>query len=142
MKIDAAALAIVNAWNTAWTALYGDPPSIPYVLDDEQFSEPNPSSSWVRFAIRHQISNQISLGSPMRFERRGILFVQLFTPIDQGRNALDVLVRQTIDAMEKQTIGSISDCITTIAATAREVPTTGEWAQASVTVPFYYWETK
>ena len=141
--MDAATLAIATAWNTAWTGLYGSPPSVPYVLDNEQFAEPNPSTSWVRLAIRHQTGTKLTLGAPARYKRTGSIFVQVFAPVDQGRNPLDILSRQVMDALEAQNFGSFpGDCVTTYGANPREAPTGGQWSQITISIPFDYFESK
>ena len=143
MKLDAAKILIVQAWNTAWTALYGSPPSIDYVLDNEQAAEPNPEVSWVRFSIRHFAGEIMSQGDPARFRRRGNLIVQVFSPIDKGTNDQDVLVKNVIDSIEKKLWGSVpTDPVATLGATPQEQPADGQWSVVKITCPFEYWETK
>lgn len=140
MKIDDAKTTIVNAWDAAWTAVQ---PTVPYVLDNEQFAEPNPPSAWVRFSIRHTTGDVMSQGSPARFRRKGNLMVQVFSPIDAGTNAMDVLVKNVIDAIEKQEWGSVPvDPVNTQGASPREQPADGQWAITLIVCPFEYWESK
>lgn len=139
MKIDAATLGLANAWDAAWKAAQ---PTVPYVLDGEQFAEPNPTSSWVRFSIRHSTGEQLTQGRPARYRRKGNMMIQVFTPIDAGRAPLDLLVKSAIDAIETTPIAVGSETITTYAASPRDSPPSGQWAMATVVVPFDYYETK
>lgn len=140
MKIDAATLAIVNAWDTTWTSIYGTPPSVPYFLDNEQAVEPNPPSAWVRLTIKHETGIQSTQGRPARYYRRGRIYVQIFTPINAGRKASDLVVESAITALEAQTIGPLSDCVTTYGCSPNELPADAQWMQCNVVVPFDYWE--
>jgi hypothetical protein len=142
VKIDAAMVAIVNAWDSGWVAIYGSPPSVPYVLDNEQYTEQNPPIPWVRLAIRHLTGGPMSQGKPSRYRRQGVIMVQVFTLVDQGRKTNDGIVANVIQVLEVQTIGALTDCVTTYGASVRESPADGQWALNVVSVPFDYWELK
>lgn len=147
MKQDAATLAIVNAWDASWVAVYGSPPSVPYFLDNEQVVEPNPPSSWVRLAIRHELGLQRTHGRPARYYRSGKIFVQIFTPAivvgaSGGRKPLDLIAENVQAALEAQTFGTAPDVVTTYACSTNELPADAQWFQANVVTPFDYWEQK
>lgn len=137
MKIDVATKAIVDTWDAAWTAVQ---PTVPYVLDNEQFSEPNPTSAWLRLAIRHAGASKLTLSRPARYKRYGNIMIQIFSPVDQGRLPLDTLAKAAIDVFETNVILVSGETVTTYSAGPRDSPADGQWAQMTIAVDFDYYD--
>ncbi len=79
--------AIYKEFLAAW------PGTTPLTFDNEKFTPPA-ESEWARLSVRHLTATQETLGSVgnRKFARFGLVFVQIFCPLNQGLTASDVLV--------------------------------------------------
>lgn len=127
--------AIYQRFADAWTN------GIPYHFENEGAES---AGSWARVSIRHTTSQQLTMGSaPSRkFERRGVIMVQLWSPIDQGRAAMSALVADARTVFEGRTITAGGSAINCYAAATQESPTDGAWFMCSVVIPIRYIETR
>lgn len=110
-----------------------------YTFDNEDFTPPE-DTPWVRLVVRHTSSNQVSLGSSgnRKFDRDGLVFVQVFTPLDQGSAVADALVEKVLEIFEGKTI----DLIRFTDVTPREVGPMDGWYQVNVDAAFIWTERK
>lgn len=98
--------------------------------------------AWLRAAVRHNSGRQRSLGETggRRFERVGIVLVQLFVPRGAERVTIeDKLAKIATDAFEgKHTLGGVWFR----AVRASEVGPDGPWNQTNIVAEFTYDELK
>lgn len=122
--VDAIGAHFATGWGTT-TSIAWD--NVPY--------SPDPTLAWVRVSIQHNVERQETVERGM-YTRRGLVFVQIFVPVDTGRADVDVLVPQC------QAIFEDSDPtrITFSNVTAREIGTASDeaWFQVNVTAEFEY----
>lgn len=109
----------------------------PIVLPDMVSSYTD--TPWVRFNVLHTTGFQSSMGSPTsnRFERQGIITVQIFTP--QGDNTVSAtnLANEILKLYE----GVENNAIIYFDAYAKEVGNDGRgWYQINVLISFKYEE--
>lgn len=121
---------------TAWGA------TSPFTFDNEEFDPPNPPAAWVRLTVRHNTSQQESLGPAGRrkYERGGSVFVQCFTPLDSGVSAADNLATVVRSTFEGKTLTPENVRFTEVIV--REIGPDGEWYQMNVEAVFTYTETR
>lgn len=84
----------------AWVAAGRDAANVRY--DDINPVKPANTTAWIRITVKHETANQASLQGEgrRRYERRGTLWVQLFTEIGKGLSESDVLTKVLQDALE------------------------------------------
>lgn len=77
---------------------------IPIALDNQPFTPPETGDGvkWVRVSIQFVDGRQASLGraNNRRFDKRGILFVQVFTPTGYATNDNDELAEASLNLFE------------------------------------------
>ena len=101
---------------------------------------PMPDTHWVRFTIIHAESRLRSWsGTTGNYDRRGIVFVQIFVPLGSGTRAASDLSLMVMDILEGKTFGTLE----TGAASMLEVGQ-GDDAkdQTQVRISFSYDEQK
>ena len=111
----------------------------PIVLPDSVDDTTSRTTAWVRFNILHTDGFQASMGSlgNNRFERRGIITVQIFTP--QGDNT--VTATNLADEILKLYEGVENNGIIYFDAYAKEVGNDGRgWYQINILTNFKYEE--
>lgn len=83
--INQAREAIYQRFVTAWGS------TSPYTFDNESFSPP--SDAWVRLSVRNTDSGQETLGAigNRKFLREGMVWLQVFVPLDSGLKDADTL---------------------------------------------------
>lgn len=110
-----------------------------YTFDSEQYTPPA-GETWVRLMVRHTDSEQHSLGgtNQRKFRRFGLIFVQVFSPLDAGTRANDTVVQATRDIFE----GVDASGIKYYNAIPREIGPDGAWFQTNLEITFDYDETK
>lgn len=78
---------LTDAW--AANASFGSPPYVPEIRYTGTVEGALPAASicWARLSLVHATGSQTSFGAigNRRFERRGILMFQLFTPVQSGQ---------------------------------------------------------
>jgi hypothetical protein len=130
--------AIYKEFDDVWSS---GPVSV-YTYDNEAFDPPN-DAAWVRLAVRHQAATQETLGQSgnRRFVRFGAVFLQIFTPTDQGASEADTLVATARAIFEGNRISSTTvrflDCIVQESGIVDD-----HWYQVVLEVQFEYNETK
>lgn len=127
--------AIYQAFATAWGS------TTPLAFDNEKFVPPD-AAPWVRLAVRHQVSNQETLGGTGNrvFLREGLVFVQVFTPEDDGQRASDVLVQQARAVFEG--VNLVANGVWFNDVVVREIGPTEGWNQVNAEAAFFYQEIK
>lgn len=87
----------------AWIAAGRTDANIRY--DDSTASNPANDQTWIRITVRHNNGRQANLAGEgkRRWARTGTLFVQLFTPINDGLKDADVATKVLQDAIEGKT---------------------------------------
>lgn len=109
---------------------------------DRPEEKPKGADPWARVTVRHAVGEQGSLANHegrRRWERRGTLFVQIFTPSGEGLSRSDTLAKIVVDALEgKSTPRGVWFRNTRI----NEVGPDGDWYQVNVLADFIYDEVK
>ncbi len=127
---------ILQTFVTDWAAL------TPFVFDNEKLVPPNPKADWVRVVVRHAGGGQESLGDVgnRKFAREGSVFVQCFTPENEGRAASDLLVTAARNIFEGKTLSPESIRFT--GTEVREIGVDEGYYQSNMEAFFNYTETK
>ena len=127
--------AIYEAWNAAWPSLHA---GMEIVYGNEAASA---ADTWARVTVTPTTRQQITMGpvGSRRYENRGYIAVQLYTPVDKG----DALLRGLCDDARSvlEGIGS-SDNVVTFGAVTAHIATDGRWYYATVTVPALWYEQR
>lgn len=130
----AARNALYDAFAAGWTN------GVAYFLGNEG-SDPPPRTDWVRVNVQHNASAQDTLGGigNRKFDRLGLISVQIFTLPDQGQERADQLVQDVRAIFEGKTINDVF----TQASTQLDVgPDPLDFWQTNVDTPFDYLELK
>jgi hypothetical protein len=109
----------------------------PNVRIETPKSETSKDRAWARITTRHTSGSQRSLGEEdcRRFERRGLVSVQVFAPVGQrGLTLAHRLGTVAQDAFE----GEQSEGVWFRDAVLREVGPDAHWYQVNVTAEFVY----
>lgn len=108
--------------------------------ENEEFIEPE-SDPWVRLTVRHVPGEPETMGKKgnRKFRRKGILFIQVFTPINTGTFTSDQLAEAARTLLEGERLSK--QCWTGVSA-IREVGAKGKWYAANVETEFTYEEIK
>lgn len=149
--------AVSQQWKVQWEILHPgsatpvdltNPLCVPYQLEDEYFKEP-PSTrainglpqQWCRVTLRNINSGQVTLGTrgARTYQRMALVWVQIFGPVNQGMNALDLLADQVKKIIEGESFGGITPAG---GAQINEVGDDGHWYEMAVVIPVTYYELK
>jgi len=115
-----------------------------YCFDNETF-DPPVEGTWARVSVRHLDSSQESLGKAgtRRFNRRALLFVQLFAKLNAGVKDLDDKTQVVRTAFEGARINSAGEDIRMNAVGVTEIgPTDDGWYQYNVEAAVDYTEIR
>jgi hypothetical protein len=127
-------LALVR---TAWLTT-----TFPMLWQDKPERIPSTRTPWARTTLLHTVGEQASLGNAdgvSRYERQGIVTIQIFTPLGEGLSRAYNLCKVVTDAFEgKATAGGVWFKNTTLS----EIGSTADWFQINVTTQFTYNEIK
>lgn len=129
-----AKLAINDRFIAAWEG------KTPYTIDNEDFTEPE-GEAWVRLTVRNiGGGGQTSLGKVgnRRFDRKGIISVSVFTPIEQGTSEGDELAEFAKDLFEATRFNGV----TAKNGLVKEKGSDNTWFQHIMKVEFEYYEIK
>lgn len=89
------------------TALAAANPALTDIQYDDLEGASRTDGSWARITVKHQDGGQLGFGAQKkRFNRRGTVFVQLFTKPGDGLRQSDVLSKLVTDAIEGKTTAS------------------------------------
>jgi len=110
-----------------------------YTFDNEQFT-PVKGVAWARLSVRHTGATPESFGSlgNRRFERFGIVLIQVFVPAATGRKALD----DHADFLKTMFEGKNLSGIRLAALVPRESAPEALWEGIVCEVPFAYSEVR
>lgn len=130
--------AIYERFRTLWGS------TSPYTFDNEDY-EPPVGDAWVRLSVRHNASVLEAIGGRgyggmNKFMRSGRVFIQVFTPINQGTREADTLAQTARAIFEGITISS--NAIRFNNAVVREIGPDNSWYQINVECSFDYDERK
>ena len=119
---------------TAWDAGAGTAA----MLYPDLAQEPPKAGSWARASVNHVAGQQGSLAGAsglVRYERRGVVVVQIFTEAGTGLSSADALATIVSDAFEGQTTpGAVWFRNVRI----NEIGPDGQWYQLNVLAEFLY----
>jgi hypothetical protein len=112
-----------------------------YAFDNEAFN-PEGLEEWVRLTVRQSTGGQHTLGAPggRRYRRRGLVFVQVFAPVDKGLQRFDELARAARDIFEGKTLSLVEFYDGNIREIGKDP--NGPWFSGNVSVVFSFDETK
>lgn len=123
---------ILAKFKEAW-----DPTGVPVLYSDRAQDVPD-DGSWARVTVRHQAGEQATLSDGIgrrRFRHTGTVFVQIFTPFDDGMVESDELATIAKDAFEGEvTPGRVIFRRVRI----NEIGQDGQWFQTNVLAEFEY----
>jgi hypothetical protein len=107
-------------------------------LDNQPFTPPETGEGvkWARVNVQFNTGRQETLGSQgnRKFNRRGLLFVQVFTPAGHATNGNDDLALNSLDLFDGVRLGDLwftDGRIVTIGSD-------GEWYQQNVVLDFTF----
>jgi hypothetical protein len=125
--------SIYNRFNTLWG------PLVPYTLDNEKFTPPE-TGAWVRLSVRNIDAGQETLGpvGTRKYERKGLINVQVFTETNKGVFEADSLSKLAQDIFE----GVRFDEVIANNSIIKEVGVSDGWYQNLVQIDFFYTEIK
>lgn len=134
--------------NEAFAQRFSDtwsPTGFPFELENEKFTPPNADAEtpWARMVVRHRDGTQNSLGRVRnrRFDRLGGLFVQVFTPLQEGTRRAKELAQLVIEGFEGSTIPGTTICFNN--TIAREVGVSDDvWFMTVIEIDFRYTEIR
>lgn len=134
---------ILTYFTTAWNTL-GTPPLLFY---DDKHLDPPDDAPYARIQVEHNTFGQQTLGGKIsaggggrRFNRSGLVTVQVFTPSGDGLTSSDTLVDFVLDTLEGEETGS--DRIEFRDVRANEVGQDGPWHQTNIIAEFHYGRVK
>lgn len=113
----------------------------PVILYDDFGQElPGTDTPWVRIQLRHNTGGQETLGPPeqQKFEREGVITVQVFTPLGDGRLKSDRLSQNALRAFEGKVAKKGTDEVWFRRVRMTEVGRSDAWYQVNVTAEFEY----
>ena len=134
--------------NEAFAQRFSDiwsPTGFPFELENESFTPPNADAGtpWARMVVRHQDGMIDSLGrvGNRRFDRLGALFVQVFTPLQEGTRRTKQLAQLVSDGFEGSSIPGTTICFND--TIAREGGVSDDvWYMTTVEINFRYTEIR
>lgn len=117
-------------------------PEAQYCFDNEKYdpSRVPAGQPWFRFSARMEESEQETLGPPgvRKFIRRGTISIQVFAPIDVGKQITDQYLPLVSDLFE----GVDFDGVRCDNVESREIGQDGKWDQTNVESRFWFDETR
>lgn len=126
--------SIVARFDTALGA------TVEYTLSNDDFEPSTIDTTWVRLTYKEVIGKIDSYGSEgsRKYKRIGIIFAQIFTPLNIGSGAAEALGHTVRALFEGVKFGGVWGLDGTIRTVGRD----GDWYQVNVAVNFEYFETK
>lgn len=138
--------AIALRFKTEWALLY-TANEVPFCIENEHFVEPpmvQPSGDaqyWIRLSFRPSDGGQLTLGSPGTriFRRFGMIWVQIFGPVNVGTEGIDLIAGQVLGIFEGVAFSGIDPNGN---ANPQSIGDDGRWYEVAVTIPVTYYELK
>lgn len=121
--------ALAGFFETAWNGETG------ISFDNEPFT-PKVGTPWIRFTIRNGESSLASIGAPgNNFARyRGIVFVQVFTPLARGSTLNRTLADKVIEIFEGAGLDGFEIGLPSLTPTGNSIK--DGWYQINISIPF------
>jgi hypothetical protein len=99
LSYDAARDLILAVFKAAW-----DVTGFPVVYDDVAANVPDSNTVWARVTLRHATGGRASLSGPIngcvRYNRTGVVIIQVFAPVGGGMKAAYDAAKVVSDAFE------------------------------------------
>lgn len=136
MKLDEARNVIYQRFKDQWGT------TTKFTCDNEKFQQPpSPDTPWLRLVVRNIGGGQNTIGQKgdRRFRRKGLILIQVFTPVGKGLKSSDVYVEMLREIFEGESFGDRIDCGN---ADTREKGEDGEHLQTNVEIVFDYDDIK
>lgn len=130
---------ILGLFKATWDSLPAPVPPVAY--DDNAPPPTKGDQAWARVTLLHNDGDQQTLGGigNRRFNRLGVVIVQVFTPYGGGSTKADVLVPVARDAFEgKSTPGGVWFRH----VREQDAGKSGQWQQTNVSAEYEYDEIK
>lgn len=136
MNANEARKVVYDAFIAGWPTAF---PAVPFALDNEKLDPPDPTE-FVTCVVRQSESDQHTLApiGQRIFDRRGLVFVQVYTAVDSGLRRLDDLAKAARDLFEGKTLSGVYFFV----ADYREGGQVNGRSVGTVAIPFSYDETK
>ena len=137
--------AILAIFKTAWDASAPNPTLVDYqnvTPSGGVLLPPTTQLSWARVTLAHNGGQQSSLSGALgtqRYDRLGLLLVQIFVPAGEGLSEAHTLAKIVADAYEG---ASTSNGVWFRNVQVNEVGPDGDWYQVNVIIDFVYDEIK
>ncbi len=131
MKFSEARDFIIEPFYSIWGAL-----GLTVVFDDLPGKVPQ-KETWARVTLMHVNGNQSSLSNAfgkIKWNRTGILIIQLFSPVGNGLQILYDLSQQIVDKYQLER----NNCVWFRNAMMNEIGIDGSFYQVNVNVEFEY----
>ncbi|MHA1859162.1 MAG: phage tail terminator-like protein [Candidatus Thorarchaeota archaeon] len=124
--------AFIDGWDPS-------APAVPYCFANEDFDAKD-LLEYVRVSVRHGQGGQWTLGQEggRVYRRRGVAYVEVYSPVDRGLLRLDELTQAARGIFEGKNLSQV--CFND--GQILELPAEGKWARGDVSVAFTYDETK
>lgn len=141
MTLAEARKAIVERFLAVWELL---DPTVPLALDNEQLRPPADGSAHARLSIRVAASGQATLApvGSREFQRRGAVFVQIFTAVDEGTATADAYAQTAGDVFEGVSFDGLHFQAVVTRNPVPDRGTQGRYWMTVVECPFWFHETK
>lgn len=129
------ALAVVTAVRSRWQAQW----SHTSTAHENQAYTPVAGSAWVRLTVRPAGAQQASLGTPSLDRHSGIVFLQIFTPLDQGQDRSQWLADRAAAVFRKVDVAASPGSMV-FGVPYQAVAETGgdNWHQINVVCPYTF----
>lgn len=125
--------AVNNAVKLRWAGLWSHTPT---AYDNEAYT-PLPGTPWARLSIRDGAARQISLGRPSLDRMAGIVFIQIFAPLNAGDSKARWLADKACGVFRKLHVDTTTGYMTFGVPYAVPAETPGDnWFQINVLCPF------
>lgn len=127
---------IMGVFKTGWDTLT---PTVPPVFYDDVKNDPPATGPWARASLDFNNNRRVTVGGSIgnrRFTRYGILTIQIFTPVGDGRDAADTYAQKITDIFEGMDTGA--DAIFFRDCDRHDLGVHGSWWQTNMIIRFEY----
>lgn len=129
--------SILGLFKTAW-----DVPGHVALYENIAGDVPSGVAPWARVSLRHLAGNNSSLSGALgvqRYDRAGLLTVQIFVPVGEGLSEAHTLAKIVTDAYEGV---ATTNGVWFRNSRVNEIGPDGDWFQINVIIDFIYDEIK
>ncbi len=132
---------LVEGVITVWNASHSDAEDFTLIKQDADRDAPTGTTPYCRMTLKHNTGKASLADESMRrrYDRRGVLMIQVFTKFGDGFALADAFVNLLADATEGQRTpnGVVFHRVQRL-----EVGKSGKWSQMNFTAEFQYDEIK